>query len=249
MNLANEDKGREKKMQDKNVTTKGVETSKIAPQKILEEETNVVQLIVFTAGEQEFGAKIGQIREIIDVGRITPIPDSPDYIKGVTNVRGEITVAIDPKALFFLRGNHEVESKHIVITEQEENLFGLMVDEVIEVLRIPETEIKPPPELVAGVDRKYISGLVTLENRLVVMLDLAEVLSEKEFVRWNEVFRSHQVAGDTEGGDGDKTLKKEEEILPEPRSGVEDAKSPNLEGGEQKKKGAKGNKRNAVQDA
>jgi len=183
-------------MEDKNVAVKDVEHREIAPEKMPGEEAKIVQLIVFTLGEQEFGAEIDQVREIIRVGLITPMPDSPDFIKGVANVRGEITVAINLKALFFLHTNQEVENKHIVITEQEKNLFGLMVDEVTEVLRIPGTEIKPPPEVVTRIDKKYISGLVTLDNRLIVLLDLTRVLSEEQLARLAEVFeRQRETAG------------------------------------------------------
>ena len=73
-----------------------------------------------------------------------------------------------------------MECKHIVITGQDGNLFGILVDEVTEVLRIPRTEIKTTPHLITRIDRTYISGVITLENRLIMMLDLKKVLSEEE---------------------------------------------------------------------
>jgi len=170
-----------------NKDVKGVENPEILSKKTTADEAKIVQLIVFNLGEEEFGTEIDQVREIIRTGTITPIPDSPDFIKGVANVRGEITVVIDIKACFFLSIKKEVESKHIVITEQEKNLFGLMVDEVAEVLRIPEAEIRPTPEVVTRINKKYISGLVTLDNRLIVLLDLTKVLSEEELARLTEV--------------------------------------------------------------
>ena len=145
-----------------------------------EEEGKIIELIVFNLGDEEFAANIEQVREIINVEKITSIPDSPSFIKGVTNVRGEIAVVIDLAMRFSLRRKSEVESKHIVITEQEKNLFGLMVDEVTEVQRIPEKDIKATPKLVTGIDRRYISGVLTLENRLIILLDLAKVLLEQE---------------------------------------------------------------------
>ena len=147
------------------------------------EEEDIIQLIVFNLGGEEFSADIRQVREIILRGFITPIPDSPQFIRGVTNVRGEITVVIDLKARFFLSTGKEIEERHIVITEQEKNLYGLMVDEVTEVLRIPEKDIKPTPELVTRIDRTYIRGVITLENRLILLIDLAKVLSEEELAR------------------------------------------------------------------
>ena len=194
-----------------NKDVKGLENPEIAPEKMPGEEAKIVQLIVFSLGEQEFGAEIDQVREIIRVGLITPMPDSPDFIKGVTNVRGEITVAIDLKAFFFLHTNQEVGNKHIVITEQEKNLFGLMVDEVTEVLRIPGTEIKPPPEVVTRIAKKYISGLVTLDNRLIVLLDLTRVLSEEQLARLAEVSqRRRETAGNGRGKTEDEANEEQE---------------------------------------
>lgn len=159
------------------------------------EEGNIVQLIIFTLGDEEFGAAIKQIREIIKVGSITLIPDSPDFIKGITNVRGEISVLINLKACFFLQEKKDVPSKHIIITEQKKNLFGLMVDEVTEVLRIPEREIKPTPELVTRIDRTYISGVITLGNRMIMLLDLSKVLSDEELSRLARISSRHQAEG------------------------------------------------------
>jgi len=155
-------------------------------------EEKIIQLIVFHLGDEEFGADIDQVREIIRAGLITPIPDSPDFIKGVTNVRGEIAVVIDLKKRFFLRMKKDIEEKHIIMKEQEKNLFGLMVDEVTEVLRIPQTDIKQTPGLVTKIDRIYISGVLTLENRLIMILDLEKVLSEEELTKLSEFRIKHR---------------------------------------------------------
>lgn len=175
---------------------------KIAPdiggqlQKRLHErqEGKIIQMIIFHLGDEEFGTNIDQVREIIRRGPITPIPDSPDFIQGVTNVRGEIAVVIDLKQRFSLPGKKDVEEKHIVMTEQDKNLFGLMVDEVTEVLRIPESDIKITPELVTRIDRIYISGVLTIENRLIMMLDLTKVLSEEELAKLSDLRLKHQHA-------------------------------------------------------
>jgi len=175
------------------------------------EKGNIVQLIIFTLGDEEFGAAIKQIREIIKVGSITLIPDSPDFIKGITNVRGEISVLINLKARFFMQEKKEFPSKHIIITDQKKNLFGLMVDEVTEVLRIPEREIKPTPELVTRIDRKYISGVITLENRMIMLLDLSMVLSDEELYRLSRISKRHQA----EGQETTQAAAEEREIMEE----------------------------------
>ena len=160
------------------------------------EEAELIQLVVFNLGDEKFGVDIGAVREIIRTGTVTPMPDSPEFIKGVINVRGEIAATIDLKARFSLPTKEDGESKHILITEQGDNLFGLMVSEVTDVLRIPSTAIKAAPELAAKVHEEYVSGVVTLENRLIVLLDLAKVLSEEELSRLAEVQRGRRSNGE-----------------------------------------------------
>ena len=180
-------------MKNKDIKSIPIHTQIQQKKPTLEEEAQVIQLIVFNLGDEEYGADINQVREIIRTGTVTPVPDSPDFIKGVSNVRGEIPVIIDLKARFFLPPTkREVEDKHIIITEQEKNIFGLLVDEVTEVLRIPETEIKSAPELVTRIDREYVSGGITLENRLIILLDLSKVLSEEELARLTEFSQRHR---------------------------------------------------------
>lgn len=152
------------------------------------EEEKIVQLIVFNLGEEEFAVEIGEVREIINAEAITPIPDSPEFIKGIINVRGNIIAVIDLKARFFLHPKKEAESKHIIITE---NNYGIMVNEVTEILRLPEKAINEAPELVIKIHEEYIKGVITLENRLIILLDFTKVLLEEELVKLTEVSRRH----------------------------------------------------------
>lgn len=147
-------------------------------------EDRVIQLVVFHILDQEFGVAIEDIREIIKMGLITPIPDSPKFIKGIINVRGDIVTAIDMKSLFSIRDSNRNISRHIVITKQHDNLFGLMVDEVTEVLRIKESEIKPKPSVGVNINQDYLSGVLVFENRLILLLNLSLVLSTVELNQW-----------------------------------------------------------------
>jgi len=146
------------------------------------EDKTVVQLIVFRAGNEEFGINIDAVREIIKVGIITSIPESPDFIKGIINVRGEIVTAIDIKSRFSLSVSKETESKHIIVIKKDENLFGLIVDEVIEILRILKKDIKSSPSLIDEINQKYVSGVIPHEGRLIVLLDLDQVLSHQDLI-------------------------------------------------------------------
>ena len=153
------------------------------------EEAKIVQLIVFNLGEEEFAVEIGEVKEIINAEAITPIPDSSEFIKGIINVRGNIIAVIDLKARFFLRPKKEDEDKHIIITKND---CGIMVNEVTEISRLPETAINEAPELVTKIHEEYIKGVITLENRLIILLDFTKMLSEEELVRLTEVSKREE---------------------------------------------------------
>lgn len=160
-----------------------------APQ-TFKDKLQLMQLIVFRVGDEEFGVPIEAVQEIIKIGLITPIPDSPEFIKGLINVRGDIVAVIDVRARFFL-STHDDFPKHIIIAKQNGNLFGLMVDEVIEVLRVQESEVKPPPQLMTKIHEEYVHGVLTHEGRLIILLDLNQVLSEEELIRLADLTRAH----------------------------------------------------------
>ena len=158
-------------------------------------DPEILQLIVFKLGDQEFGAEIGQVREIIRTGAVTAIPDSPSFISGVANVRGEIIAVVDLKERLFLRARRTAASKHIVVTKNGTGAPGLMVDEVTEVLRIPAAQVRPAPSAVAKTHDRYVSGILTDSDRLVVLLDLPQVVSDEDLSRLTELYRKAREEG------------------------------------------------------
>ncbi len=148
------------------------------------EETRgeMVQLVNFRLREEEIGVDVASVREITRVGDITHIPEAPSFIRGVTNLRGQIIAVIDLAKQFGFPPRDELsDSARIVITEVKGQTVGMLVDEVPEVLKIPVENIEPTPELVqSGVEKQYIKGVAKLENRLIVLLDLEKVLSPRE---------------------------------------------------------------------
>lgn len=149
----------------------------------IQDEKTIIQLIVFRAGGEEFGVKIDAVREIIKMGMITPIPESPHFIKGIINVRGEIVTAIDIKSRFSLPAKKEDESKHIIVTKIDDNLFGLIVDEVIEVLRILKKDIQLTPSSLIRTHEKYVSGIISHEGRFIILLNIKKLLSHQELTQ------------------------------------------------------------------
>ncbi|MFH1769741.1 MAG: chemotaxis protein CheW [Parcubacteria group bacterium] len=180
-----------------------LEEMKNSPRHVREQEERLEQLIVFRLGEDEFGVRIEEVREIIKAGIITPIPDSPRFIKGIINIRGEVIITIDLRERFFLSPPRDPDELHIVVTREAKNPFGLLVDEVTEVMRLPESNIKDTPGLVTKIHEEYVVGVVVHENRLIILLDLKQVLSEDELVRLADIQREHG-ADDVEENDEDQ---------------------------------------------
>jgi len=149
------------------------------------EERDTAQFVVFTLGNEEYGVGILDVREIVKTGTVTMIPNSPDFLKGVINLRSKIVGVIDLEKRFLLkREDEEHTGKHIVIAMIGDGTFGLLVDEVTDVLRLPKEDIKLPPETITkkiGID--YVTGIGTLQDKLIILLDLEKVLSEKELIQ------------------------------------------------------------------
>lgn len=143
-------------------------------------EEKLVQFVVFNLGDEEFGVDIEQVSEIVRIGKFASIPDSPEFIRGLTNVRGTIIAVIDLKKRFALREEKGVKGKHIIITREQKNLLGILVDEVTEVLRVAQQEIMPTPGMTTVIHKKYMSGVITVGERMIILLDLKSVLSEEE---------------------------------------------------------------------
>ena len=142
----------------------------------------MIQVVNFRLRDEEFGVEIGSVREITKVADISHIPNAPSFIQGVTNLRGQVMAVIDLAKQFGLAPQENLpESARIVVTAVNGQTVGMLVDEVPEVLKIPEENIEPTPELIQTEIRKdYIKGVGKLENRLIILLDLERVLAPHE---------------------------------------------------------------------
>jgi purine-binding chemotaxis protein CheW len=155
-------------------------------------KAELAQFVNFRLRGEEYGVDIGQVREITRVVDISHIPESPSFIEGVTNLRGQIIPVVDLAKQFGLAPQEKLpESARIVVTEVKGQTVGMIVDEVPEVLKIPEENIEPTPELIQTEIRKdYIKGVGKLENRLIVILDLEKVLAPQELEEVAKVDKS-----------------------------------------------------------
>lgn len=141
------------------------------------------QLVVFTIAGEEFGFEITQVREIIKPREITRLPHTPDFVEGVTNLRGEVIPVVDLKKRFGIGSTEKNDDNRIIIAEVNDTRVGFIVDSVTETLRIPASAIEPPPRNVAGLKADYLIGIGKLENRLLIVLDAGRILSSEEQIQ------------------------------------------------------------------
>ena len=147
----------------------------------------LLQLVSFKLGEEEFGVDILKLQEINRMGEITKVPRSPSFVEGVVNLRGRVIPVIGMRKRFGLPVKAYDKDTRIMVADIGGQTLGFVVDEVSEVLRISAKAIEPPPSLVAGVDAEYLQGVVKLEDRLLILLDLERVFNTKQKEKLKEV--------------------------------------------------------------
>src|SRR2546428_3061581 len=146
-----------------------------------------LQVVGFRIGDETFGVKIGSVREIVRVPEITSVPNAPDTIEGVINLRGKIIPVMDLRKRF---GHSEIQQdkkNRILVVELENKLVGLIVNSASEVLKIPPSEIESPGSVFADSESSYVTGVGKLKGRLIILLDISKLLHRPEFKKLEEV--------------------------------------------------------------
>ncbi|MFH1577800.1 MAG: chemotaxis protein CheW [Candidatus Omnitrophota bacterium] len=149
-----------------------------------EETSKEFQLVVFKIGDEEFGVDISQVREIVRLLEITYMPKAPEFVEGVVNLRGQIVAIIDLAKRLGITSRPRGETTRIVVIEIGENIVGMIVDSVSEVLRLSAKDIEDVPGLIeTDVPENYMRGIGKLTDRLLVLLDLGNILTSEEVQR------------------------------------------------------------------
>ncbi len=142
-------------------------------------EASLQQLTFSLAGE-EYGVDILSVREIRSWSRVTRIPQTPDYVLGVLNLRGAIVPVMDLRLRFGLQRESYGDDTVMIIVAMVERLFGIVVDAVSDVVDIDPSTIKPVPDMGAVVDTRYLKGLVTHVDRMVMLLDVEKLMRPED---------------------------------------------------------------------
>ncbi|MGE5397132.1 MAG: chemotaxis protein CheW [Chitinophagales bacterium] len=143
-----------------------------------------IQLVVFTLKSDnslcEYGVPITQVEEITRMTTPTRLPQVPDFVEGIINLRERVIPVIDLKKRFNLTSSDHTEDTRIIMIDIAGQTVGIIVDEVTEVLRLSEDSIEPPPPIIGGITADYLTGVGKVDNRLLIMLDITRVFSEGE---------------------------------------------------------------------
>jgi len=144
------------------------------------EATGTLQLVSFRLGKEEYGIEITQVREIILMGDITRIPQTPAYVQGLINLRNMVIPVIDLRVRFGLEADALTDESRIMVLNVAGKTLGIVVDAVDEVLRVSRNQIAAPPPTVCGVGREYLAGLVRRDTKLLILLDINRLLGQEE---------------------------------------------------------------------
>ncbi|QDU35525.1 Chemotaxis protein CheW [Poriferisphaera corsica] len=140
-------------------------------------EGELLQLVSFVVGDEEFAVPILSVQEINRMMQITRVPQSPEYVEGVINLRGKIIPVIDLRKRFDMGELKDTADARIIVIEVANRVIGFTVDRVNEVLRINSDIVEPPPSICSSIDTDYIQGVGKLDDRLLIMLNLEKLFA------------------------------------------------------------------------
>lgn len=146
-----------------------------------------LQVVGFRIGRETFGLPISIVREIVRVPEITSVPNAPDYIEGVINLRGRIIPVVDLRKRFGQKSVEPNKKNRIVVVELGPRAFGLIVNSASEVLRIPPSEIEEPNNVFQEGELDFVTGVGKLHGRLVILLDVTKILKRGELSSIDEI--------------------------------------------------------------
>ena len=154
--------------------------------------TGELHLVTFRIGAELFGVPIAMVQEIVRVPAITRIPQAPEFVEGVINLRGRVITVVDMRKRLNQAGlpreqSNWVRKSRILVIESGGRLVGVIVDEVAEVLKLPGERVEQAAPLVAGLNNQYITGVGKLEDRLLILLDIEKILTANQLAALDEL--------------------------------------------------------------
>ncbi len=147
-------------------------------------DDSIIQWVTFHLENEKYGIKVMQVQEVLRMTEIAPVPGAPHYVLGIINLRGNVVTVIDTRKRFGLSDVENDDETRIVIVEANNNVVGILVDSVAEVVDLKISDIETAPNVGNDESSKYIQGVSSRENELLILVDVNKLLSDEE---WQEV--------------------------------------------------------------
>ncbi|AVQ86991.1 chemotaxis protein CheW [Plesiomonas shigelloides subsp. oncorhynchi] len=149
-----------------------------------ESRDKVLQWVTFNLGEETYGVNVMQVREVLRYSEIAPVPGAPSYVLGIINLRGNVVTVIDTRSRFGLYPSDVTDNTRIVIIETEQQVIGILVDSVAEVVYLRASEIDKTPNVGTDESSRFIQGVSNRDGELLILVDLNKLLTNDE---WDEL--------------------------------------------------------------
>mgnify|MGYP000370787417 FL=1 len=144
----------------------------------------VLQYVTFRLADETYGLNVMQIQEVLRYTEIAPVPGAPDYVLGIINLRGNVVTVIDPRRRFGLADAEITDATRIVVMESANQVMGILVDSVAEVVYLKASEIETAPNVGNEESAKFIQGVCNKDGELIILVEFDKMLSDHE---WAEI--------------------------------------------------------------
>lgn len=147
-------------------------------------EDPMLQWVTFRLEDETYGINVMQVQEVLRYSEIAPVPGAPSYVLGIINLRGNVVTVIDTRLRFGLQGSETTDHTRIVVIEAENQVVGILVDAVAEVVYLRQSEIETTPNVGNEESAKFIQGVCHKNDELLILVDLEKMLTDEE---WSEI--------------------------------------------------------------
>lgn len=144
----------------------------------------VLQWVTFRLEDETYGINVMQVQEVLRYTEIAPVPGAPSYVLGIINLRGNVVTVIDTRLRFGLEATDTTDNTRIVVIEAENQVVGILVDAVAEVVYLSQSEIETTPNVGNDESAKFIQGVCHKNDQLLILVDLEKLLTDEE---WSEI--------------------------------------------------------------
>ena len=140
----------------------------------------MIRWIAFQLGDEIYGVEVKRVREILRINNILPVPGAPDYVLGITNIRGSVVTVVDGRKRINLQPIDYTDATRMIVLESEDDIVAIVVDNVADVIDLPESSIDSNPKLKTKQGSKYIDGVVSHSDGLIIILNAERFITDEQ---------------------------------------------------------------------